>query len=80
MTCMFGTYFAFPLQACEGCSEVAAEWQEDNFNEPLELANTSCAFVSGGQSRARLFAALERAGERRLDDFDGQELFNTAWE
>merc|ERR1712096_455875 len=42
-------------------------------------ANTAWAFATVGQSNAPLLAALGRAAERRVGEFNAQELANTAW-
>ena len=48
-----------------------------DFN-PQGLANTAWAFATASQSDALLFAMLAREAEWRIDDFNAQELSNTA--
>ena len=43
------------------------------------LANASWASATAGQSDAQLFAALAKAVEQRVSDFDVQNLANAAW-
>ena len=43
------------------------------------LANTAWAFATANRSDTQLFAALARAAELRLDDFNVQEHAKTAW-
>ena len=42
------------------------------------LANTAWAFATAGQNDALLFAALATAAERRMGNFNVQNLTNTA--
>ena len=46
---------------------------------PANLANTSWALATAGQSDAQLFAALVKAVEQRVNDLKMQNLANTAW-
>ena len=39
----------------------------------------SAGFATVGQQDEQLFKALARVAERRLDEFNAQELANTAW-
>jgi len=43
------------------------------------LTNTAWAFATAGQSDALLFAALAKAVQQHVSDFNMQELVNTAW-
>ena len=45
----------------------------------LDLANTTWAFATASQLDIQLFATLARATERRLGDFNVQNVANTAW-
>ena len=42
-----------------------------------ELANSAWAFATVGQKDELLLSALARMAERRLDQFDAQNLANT---
>ena len=44
-----------------------------------DLAKTAWAFATASQSDVQLFAALARAAEQRVSDFNMQDLANTAW-
>ena len=46
--------------------------------DPQDLGNTAWAFAKAGQNDALLFAALTTAAERRMGDFNVQNLANTA--
>ena len=43
---------------------------------PANLANTAWALATAGQSDANLFAALAKATEQRVSDFNMQDLAN----
>ena len=47
--------------------------------KPQEIANTTWAFATAGQSDAALFRALARRAERCVGHFNAQDLANTAW-
>ena len=44
-----------------------------------DIANMAWAFAKLGQSDEKLFAALARAAQLRMNGFTVQELVNTAW-
>ena len=44
-----------------------------------DLANTAWAFAKASSLDPQVFAALARAAELRLSDFNVQALANTAW-
>ena len=50
----------------------------DQFNAQ-NLANTAWAFATVNRPDDKLFTALARAAERRVNGFKPQELANTAW-
>ena len=48
-----------------------------DFN-PQDLANTAWAFATVGHEEKQLFTSLAAAVERRMKEFNSQELVNTA--
>ena len=44
----------------------------------LDVANTTWAFAMAGQRDVPLFVALARLANQRIEDFDSQNLANTA--
>ena len=45
---------------------------------PQNLANIVWAFAKAGQSDQKLFAAVARAAELRMSEFESQHIANTA--